>query len=89
MVEPKVSGQLGRVKIMSKVKALFGWQCFSKHCFFVLLKDVFGKHAPKPILTFLVLEKNGFLSNMALKKMIYAYCIRPILTKDCILFIKK
>jgi len=25
-----------------------------------LLKDVFGKHAPKPILTFFVLEKNGF-----------------------------
>jgi hypothetical protein len=88
MVEPKVSGQLGRVKIMSKVKALFGWQCFSKHFFFVLLKDVFGKHAPKPILTFFVLEKNGFCQTW-LKKMIYAYCIRPILIKDCILFIKK
>jgi hypothetical protein len=41
------------------------------------LKGVFGKLPPKTILTVLILEKIGFLSNWALKKIIYTYCIQP------------
>jgi hypothetical protein len=51
---------------------------------FVWLKGVFGKHPRKPILTILVLGKNAFFPNIALKKRFLLIAYDLILTKNYI-----
>jgi hypothetical protein len=60
---------------------------FSKG-FFLASMCVWQTHR-KPILTDLVLERDGFLPNITLEQKIILVVHDLILTKHCILFIKK
>jgi hypothetical protein len=64
MVEPRISGQLGQVKIESNGQGLVWLAKFFLKVFF-LFKGVFGKQLFTLVFGCFITKKNGFLQNKA------------------------